>query len=424
VILVPDWLAELLDIHPTYDVRTTAAGLHSPRMTNHGTRDGLVVSGYIPDDLLRDVYCVLGIPVDAIGMQSCLHRIEAAAALKLPYLISTPNLNFLVTSQSDPDFRESLLLSDLCPADGMPIVWIARLLGIPIRSRVAGSDIFDALKTRHNTAKPLKVFIFGGAEGVAAAASRALNARPGGLYCVGSLYPGFGSVDEFSRDDTIHEIKSSGADFLVVSLGAKKGQAWLQRNHHNLVIPIRAHLGASINFQAGTVERSPLLMQKLGLEWLWRIRQEPHLWRRYWNDGRQLLRLLVTRVLPLAICRWSLRLKYEGAGQDFGIMETHGYDSVKVSLTGAATVQHIDRIVSTFRAVITSNKRIVIDLSNTRAIDARVLGLLLMLRKKLKGSGADLILIGLSHDLERMFRLNGLEFLLSSDNGERCNSSR
>jgi N-acetylglucosaminyldiphosphoundecaprenol N-acetyl-beta-D-mannosaminyltransferase len=383
-------------------------------MTNDGTRDGLVVSGDIPDDLLRDVYCVLGIPVDAIGMRSCLRRMEAAASRKVPFLVSTPNLNFLVTSQSDPDFRESLLLSDLCPADGMPIVWIAWLLGIPIRSRVAGSDIFDALKARQNTAKPLKVFLFGGAEGVAAAASRALNARPGGLYCVGWLFPGFGSVDEFSQDDIVDDINSSGADFLVVSLGAKKGQAWLQRNHHHLVIPIRAHLGASINFQAGTVERSPPVMQKLGLEWLWRIRQEPHLWRRYWNDGRQLLRLLVTRVLPLAIWRWSLRVKDERAGQDFDIMETHGYDSVTVSLSGVATAPHIGRIISAFRAAIASRKRIVIDFSSTRAIDARFLGLLLMLRKKLKGSGAGLSLIGLSSGLERMFRLNGLEFMLSS----------
>ena len=73
----------------------------------------------------------------------------------------------LVISQLDRDFRESLILSDLCTADGMPIIWIARLTGIPIKNRIAGSDIFDALKAEHSTAHPLKIFLFGGPEGVA-----------------------------------------------------------------------------------------------------------------------------------------------------------------------------------------------------------------------------------------------------------------
>src|SRR5262249_51052243 len=157
------------------------------------------------------------------------------------------------------------LLSDLCPADGMLIVWIARLLGIPIKQRIAGSDFFDAIKATGNPTKPLKVFLFGGAEGAASAASCALNARPTGLSCAGSLYPGFGSVEEMSRADIIHNVNSSNADFLAVSLGAKKGQLWLLRNHHRLLIPVRAHLGAAVNFEAGTLRRAPLFMQQFGL---------------------------------------------------------------------------------------------------------------------------------------------------------------
>ena len=129
-------------------------------------------------------------PVDAIGMSAALGRIASAAAGKVPFLISTPNLNFLINSQSNSDFRESLILSDLCTADGMPIIWIAWLIGIPIKYRVAGSDMFDALKAEQRPADLLKIFFFGGAEGVAAAASQVLNSQPKGLCCVGSLYPG------------------------------------------------------------------------------------------------------------------------------------------------------------------------------------------------------------------------------------------
>ena len=163
---------------------------------------------------------------------------------------------FWSTRQNDPEFRESLLLSDLCPADGMPIVWIARLTGIPIKHRIAGSDIFEALKARPHPKRPLKVFLFGAKESVAAAAARALNVTAG-LSCVGWICPGWGTVDELSQEIFIDQINSSNADFLVATLGAVKGQLWLKRNHRRLRIPIRSHLGATVHFQAGTVKRAP-----------------------------------------------------------------------------------------------------------------------------------------------------------------------
>jgi N-acetylglucosaminyldiphosphoundecaprenol N-acetyl-beta-D-mannosaminyltransferase len=373
----------------------------------------LVTSSAAPDDLSREVYCILGMPVDAIGMHAALCRIESAAAGRTPFLVSTPNLNFLVNSQLDRDFRESLILSDLCTADGMPIIWIAWLTGIPIKDRIAGSDIFDALKAEHSP-HPLKIFLFGGPEGVAKTASRALNGQPSGLHCVGWLYPGFCSAEEMSRDDIIDNINSSGADFLVASLGAQKGQLWLQRNHHRLVIPVRAHFGASLNFQAGTVRRAPAIMRKFGLEWLWRIKEEPYLWGRYWNDGGVLLRLLFTHVLPFAFWSRWLRLKYERRGGDLIITQAHEHESVTVSLSGPANARHIDKAIHAFRKAIATKKRITLDFSNTRTIDARFLGLLLMLKKKLKNTGAAPTLptfVGLSPGLERIFRLNRLDFI-------------
>src|SRR5436305_3185548 len=132
-------------------------------------------------DISREVYCILGIPIDVVEMPEVLQRLDAAVARKAPFFISTPNLDFLVISQFDPHFRESLLLSDLCPADGMPITWIAQLLGIPLRHRLAGSDIFDALKAPQRRASPPQAFLFGAAPGVAVAAPRALNQAPVGL---------------------------------------------------------------------------------------------------------------------------------------------------------------------------------------------------------------------------------------------------
>lgn len=361
------------------------------------------------DELSREAYCVLGVPIDVIEMSSVLRDIEAAAASRSPLFISTPNLNFLVKSQANPDFRGSLLQSDLCPADGILVVWIARALGIPIKGRIAGSDIFVALKAGHGAGKPLKVFLFGGADGVAAAACQALNAQPSGLVCVGSYYPGLGSVDDMSHDYVIDEINSSEADLLVVSLGAEKGQTWLQRNHRRLRIPVRAHLGAVINFEAAVIKRAPHVMRRLGLEWLWQIKEERHLWKRYWSDGNALIHLLFTSILPLALRHWRAL----ECDEDLVITEAHDYDAVTLSLGGAATARYLDKIIPALRSATATGKSIVIDFSHTRTVDARFLGLLLMLSKTQKGSGATAIFTGLSPELKNLFRLNGVGFLLS-----------
>src|SRR5271155_238644 len=371
--------------------------------------DGTIVTA-VQDDLSREVYCLLGIPIDAIEMSAVLRNIDAAAASNVPFVISTPNLNFLVNSLADSEFRESLLGSDLCPADGMPIVWIARLIGIPIKSRIAGSDIFEALKSRPTSVRPLKIFLFGATPEVAAEACRRINRDSAAMKCVGWSSPGFGNVDELSSDYFIDRINSSNADFLVAALGAKKGQSWLMRNHDRLRIPIRSHLGATINFQAGTVKRAPYAWRRLGVEWLWRIKEEPSLFARYWHDGGVLIRLLLNQVLPLAVRARSLRLQATW-GRDLVVSAINEEHIVTLRLTGFAIADQLAKATPYLRDALMSQKQIVVDFAATQAVDARFFGLLLMLRKQIKGRGGILRFIGISSALERQFRLNGLGYL-------------
>jgi N-acetylglucosaminyldiphosphoundecaprenol N-acetyl-beta-D-mannosaminyltransferase len=380
----------------------------------------LVEPGAAPvDDLARNVYCILGVPVDAVNLSEAIGRIDAAARRGEPFLISTPNLNFLVNSLADPRFQISLLQSDLCTADGMPILWIARLLGLPFDERVAGSDILERLTVARRPGQRLSVFLFGGPDGVADAAYHALNTESGGLRCVGSMYPGYGSVDDLSADHTIDAINASGADFLVVSLGAAKGQAWLLRNQSRLSVPVRAHLGAAINFLAGTVKRAPHAMRKLGLEWLWRIKEEPYLWRRYWADGLTLLRVLLTRVLPLtAKALWG---RIAGGARELEIKVSRGDEAVTLAFAGDAIVAHIDRAVSQFREALAARKAaVIVDLSETCVIDARFLGLILMVRKCAHKQGAMLRLVGASSSIRRTLRWHEATFLLSAEGSSQC----
>jgi len=367
------------------------------------------------DDLSRNVYCILGMPIDAIGMPAVLSRIRAAAARREPFLISTPNLNFLVRSRSDATFRESLLRSDLCAADGMPIVWIARFMGTPVRDRIAGSDIFDALKAENDTTRPLNIFFFGGAKGVAGQACQSLNAQRLGLHCAGWFDPGFVSVEEMSRPEIIEAVNRSAADILVASLGATKGQYWLLRNHSRLQTPVRVHLGAVVNFQAGTVKRAPRLMRNAGLEWLWRILEEPHLWRRYGHDGKVLVNLLIGRVLPLVASNLWRRLR--PVRSEFAIDCDQDDHTITFSLAGPATADHIDEAVAVFRSTPVNRKQVTVDLSRTLCVDARFLGLILMLCKVLAGRGVTPHFRGMSPRIKRGFRLHGLEFLLEPKTG-------
>jgi N-acetylglucosaminyldiphosphoundecaprenol N-acetyl-beta-D-mannosaminyltransferase len=349
--------------------------------------------------------------MDAVEMTDVLPRIEAAAASTMPFLISTVNVNFLALSQTDPAFKESILRSDLCIVDGMPVVWIARLMGLPIGRRIAGSDVFAALKSRPS-AKNLKLFLFGGDEGVAEAAARAINQRTDCMQCVGSLYPGRGSIDDMSRTEIIDQINASGANFLVVTLGAQKGHHWLLRNHDRLRIPIRTHLGAVLNFEAGTVKRAPRRVANLGLEWLWRIKEEPRLWRRYWHDGQVFLRLLLAQALPLAVAaRWQ-RLRFSRGPQKLHVDKAEDGTAVILHLAGDAAVPYVATAVSEFRAALNSQKQLLIDLSATRRIDSRFFGLLLMLKKQLEASERRLVFTGISSRIAGLFRCNGVAFLL------------
>lgn len=372
------------------------------------------LSTEIPDDLSREVYCLLGLPLDAVDMATALQRIEIAAARSKPFVVSTPNVNFLVALKRDPEFRDALMLSDLCTPDGMPIVWMARLIGLPIKQRVAGSDMVEALRTLPQLDRPLRVFLFGATEEVAAAAAKTLNASRGAVACVGWICPGFGTVDELSAERFLNELNSADANCLMISVGAKKGQLWLQRNHDRLRIPVRAQFGATINFQAGAVKRAPTMLRKYGLEWAWRIKEEPALWRRYWNDGLALLRLTVTRVIPLAIAMWRLRRRCDHERHDLAIAVTNDDVRLMLHLSGFAVANNTDVAVSWFRRAINARRDTVIDCARVEAIDLRFFGLILMFKKRLMSEGATLTFTGLSKKIERMFQLNGLEHLLLS----------
>ncbi|MFZ2651074.1 MAG: WecB/TagA/CpsF family glycosyltransferase [Burkholderiaceae bacterium] len=360
-------------------------------------------------DLGRSVYCLFGLVFDAVTLDEASEELHRCAAKRVPCLVSTPNVNFVVTALRDAAFRDSVLRSDLCLADGMPIVWAARLMGIPIRHRVAGSDLFEHLRSRKG--QPLKVYFFGGPQGVAQRACAMLNAAPDGLRCVGFHSPGFGSIEELSGDPQIDSINASGADFLVVALGASKGQAWIEHNRPRLEAPIVSHLGAVVNFVAGNLRRAPHALRRLGLEWCWRILQEPALWRRYLLDGTVLLRLVLTWVLP---CALSLLLRRVVAAPEAPARFEVVADARTTIffLHGSWPASSLGHLRLEIARRLRANATVQIDLAGVTWVDSSLIGLIALLdvwqlhTRTIVPGGAVRPLV------RKMIRRHGADFLL------------
>jgi len=356
-------------------------------------------------DFSREVHCLLGLPFDAVDLAGAEARIRAAAGSGTRCFLSTPNVNFLVNSRRDAAFRRSVIDSDLSVADGMPVVWLARLLRIPIRGRVAGATLFESLR---GGAEPLSVYFFGGPEGTAEEAWRKLGVR-----CAGYAFPGYGSVENMSGDEAIAHINASKADLLVVALGARKGHEWIERNRARLEVPVISHLGAVVDLAAGAVRRAPAWMQRAGLEWLWRIKERPGLWRRYCEDGMALVHLFVTRVLPYA---WYQRRNApEGsqlAGAGLEALDEQRRSTVR--LRGAWTHTNLARLRRCCRHAALAGKDLRLDLAEVTYVDSAFVGLLLVVEAHQRRLGRRLVLLPVAEPARRVIRYCCAEHLLAA----------
>ena len=252
----------------------------------------------ITRDLQRDVHCLFGLLVDNLTMAQTKALLRERCKQEGNTVLATINVNWVAQSLREPAFREAIINSDLVVLDGKPLLWLARLFGCPMRETVPGSTLIQELLEEPSD-QPLTIFLFGGEGDAAEQAMQRINERQnGGLCAVGALNPGFGPAEEMSTDAIIDAINTTCPDILLVALGARKGTQWIEFNRDRLNAKVISHLGATINFLAGTVKRAPVVLQSCGLEWVWRILQEPKLLTRYAPDGLRVLQFLAPR-LPL-----------------------------------------------------------------------------------------------------------------------------
>jgi N-acetylglucosaminyldiphosphoundecaprenol N-acetyl-beta-D-mannosaminyltransferase len=308
----------------------------------------------------RKKYSLMGLPFDAVSLNEAGKIVSKSIEQRTRCFLSTPNLNFTIMAQDDPDFYNSVIQSDLVVADGMPLIWVAKLLDLPIYERVAGSDLFAFLSEQPRE-KKIRVFFFGGETGIAEKAHHELNRTSPGMESCGFYDPGFVTIEEMSTDSVIEHINACEPDFIVVALGAKKGQRWIMHNRNKLNAPVISHLGAVINFVAGSVQRAPAKWQRFGLEWVWRIKQEPKLYKRYLSDGLRFLKMLVTQTLPLVFYSKKLLNKTDTSNGHVLADTLPPREKFIVSLKGSIASEQMNDLDNAFQLALSSDKDVIIE---------------------------------------------------------------
>lgn len=228
--------------------------------------------------------------IDSLTMQEAVDEAEKLIEKPGCSYIVTPNLDHIVMLETDKEFAEIYSNADLILADGKPLIWISKVLKNPIKEKISGSDFFPRM-CKMCAENGYSIFILGAAEGVADKAAQNLCNKFEGLQIAGTYSPPIG----FEKDDeelTIIKniIKGVSPDVLAVSLGSPKGEKFLYRHLAEYKVSLGISIGATIDFEAGNVKRAPKWMSENGLEWLFRITQDPkRLIKRYWNDAVKII---------------------------------------------------------------------------------------------------------------------------------------
>lgn len=211
----------------------------------------------------------------------------------LAYVV-TPNVDHIVKLQKDQEFLNIYNEADLILADGVPIIWAARFLGLHIKEKVSGSDLFPML-CRRAAENGQTMFFLGGREGVAEKAKAKLIQSYPDLQIVGIYSPPFGFENDLKENyKIINMINNVKPDILCVGLGAPKQEKWIYNNRQKYNAKVALGIGASFDFVAGTVERAPKWMQKVGLEWFYRTIKEPkRMYKRYFIDDMKFFPLVL-----------------------------------------------------------------------------------------------------------------------------------
>ena len=220
---------------------------------------------------------VLGCRVDAVGRDEAVSRIAALANGDGPGLVVTLGVEMVMTARRDAEFRRAVNDATLVTCDTIGLLLASRLRGGPLRERVTGVELVDALAARSASLGDVRLYLLGSAGDTAQRAGEALRRKYPDAIIAGARDGYFCAGED---DAVVAAIRASGANVLLAGLGSPRQERWLTRNLAATGAGAGIGVGGSFDIYAGNVMRAPAFFQRTGLEWAYRLAKEPRRWRR------------------------------------------------------------------------------------------------------------------------------------------------
>jgi N-acetylglucosaminyldiphosphoundecaprenol N-acetyl-beta-D-mannosaminyltransferase len=241
---------------------------------------------------------ILGIPIGLTDYEHALDWIDAAVARRTRGYVCVSNVHAVMAAAEDAELRRALLGSSLNVPDGQPLVWALRLLGHHLPDRVYGPELM-ARSCARAAASGQRLYLYGGRnQGALVQLALNLRRRYPGLKIVGGYSPPHRPLTDEERAAVTTEINDCRADVVWVGIGVPKQEKWMAQMRDALEAPVLVGVGAAFDFHAGLVPQAPPVLQRAGLEWAFRLLQEPRrLWRRYTRYNPRFVRAFAGQLI-------------------------------------------------------------------------------------------------------------------------------
>ena len=360
---------------------------------------------------LKHSVAVMGLPLANVTADEAVEQIEGLILSGGTHQVATANLDFWLNSLNDVHLHRIIAGCSLVLPDGMPLVWISRLLGNPLKERVSGVDLVPQL-AELSARKGYGIYLLGGRPGVAERAGKKLQEMHPGVNIVGCHAPALADLEHMDHGNTLERIREAKPDILLVAFGNPKQEKWIRMHARSYGVPVSIGIGGSMDMLVGDVKRAPMWMQRSGLEWLGRCLQEPtRLMPRYLRNFAG----LATK-LPLALMASLLQRQHRGTSSvsrssDAGMVHLHIQGGLEASTAGT-----LDWAATN---CIAEGQLLVVHLGGLEYASADGLGALLDARQRLLAKGLSLTLAGVPARMKLIFSAWCLEPLFDEFKIER-----
>lgn len=359
--------------------------------------------------LVPKTVVLLGVPFHDVTMTETLAHIDQLIAEGRSRYLATANLDFAAQASEDVELQRILLEAHLVLCDGTPLIWASRWLKAPIRERVAGSDLMPELAA-HCAEKGHRMFLLGATDKTLEMASTRMMEQHPNLQIAGTFAPPIAKLLDFDNAAILERIHAAKPDVLIVCFGCPKQEKWIYMNLARLNVPVSIGLGATLDFVAGNFSRAPVWMRKSGLEWVFRLSQEPRrLFNRYLIDliffatslRRQKSSLAQGRTRPQVSAPQTAAASSPNNTPALVLKWSGRCDAARVS------AKELDVLPATSEATL-----VLLDLSEVEYMDSTALGLMLRIFRECKTGPGEFALLAPSTSVVQLLTAMKLDRLI------------